>query len=229
MSGLIDLCSKSCSSTHRDRVGGTSQHHPSALPSFLLGPSAELRPLSLGDADALLALLDRERESLRAALGWLDRVRDLEGVNAYIEVALAQAQRGKALRLALVYRGELAGIAGLHQISREHRSASLGYWLGSDYERQGLMTAAVATLCRYGLGELGLARIELATAVHNTRSRALAERLAFRFEGILRSREWLYDHFVDHAVYSLVTGDPLPHVPALPGDAAPKRAHAPNR
>jgi ribosomal-protein-serine acetyltransferase len=48
--------------------------------------------------------------------------------------------------------------------------------------------------------------VELRTAVENWRSRAIAERLGFRFKTIERKAEWLYDHHVDHAVYELVRG-----------------------
>ena len=30
------------------------------------------------------------------------------------------------------------------------------------------------------------------------------ERLGFTYEGTLRDKEWLYDHFVDSAVYSML-------------------------
>jgi ribosomal-protein-serine acetyltransferase len=55
-----------------------------------------------------------------------------------------------------------------------------------------------------GFHELGLNRIEIRCATGNKRSRSVAERLGFKPEGILRQSEWLYDHYVDHAVYAML-------------------------
>ena len=50
--------------------------------------------------------------------------------------------------------------------------------------------------------ELGLSRIELRTSVANTRSRALAERLGFGFEGVLRAALQFAHRADDVALYS---------------------------
>ena len=36
------------------------------------------------------------------------------------------------------------------------------------------------------------------------KSRVLTERFSFHHEGTIRDAEWLYDHYVDHAVYGLL-------------------------
>jgi hypothetical protein len=40
-----------------------------------------------------------------------------------------------------------------------------------------------------------------------TAGRAVPERLGFQLEGIIRDAEWLYDHFVDHAMYAILKKD----------------------
>ncbi|TGV06666.1 N-acetyltransferase, partial [Mesorhizobium sp. M00.F.Ca.ET.186.01.1.1] len=49
-----------------------------------------------------------------------------------------------------------------------------------------------------------LEKITIQAATGNAKSRAIPERLGFQLEGILRRNEFLYDHFVDHAVYSML-------------------------
>jgi ribosomal-protein-serine acetyltransferase len=63
---------------------------------------------------------------------------------------------------------------------------------------------ACAGLIAYAFDDLQLNRIAIAAALENRKSRALAERLGFTFEGVRREAEWLYDHYVDHALYGLL-------------------------
>lgn len=180
------------------------------MPRMSLGEDARLRPLRDRDARGLFEIIERNRLRLRRWLSWLDDHRDLEAVRGLIANHARDFSRGHSVRLGIDYRGRVVGIIGLQRINHADRTASLGYWLDSDHERLGLVTRAAVALCRHGILELGLGRIEIAAATGNARSIAVAERLGFRFEGVMRCREWLYDHYVDHAVYSLTHQDPLP-------------------
>ena len=51
--------------------------------------------------------------------------------------------------------------------------------------------------------DLGLHRFVLEVAVENHASRAVAERMGMRLEGISKDREWLYDHFTDSVMYAI--------------------------
>lgn len=182
------------------------------IPRLPLGDGARLRPLRDRDARGLFEIIDRDRARLRRWLSWLDEHQDVEAVRNLIIRHRRDFARGHSVRLGIEYQDRIVGIIGLQRINRADRTASLGYWLDSAHERLGLVTRGAAALSRYGIMELGLGRIELAAATGNTRSIAVAERLGFRFEGVMRCREWLYDHYVDHAVYSLTHYDRLPSI-----------------
>ena len=51
--------------------------------------------------------------------------------------------------------------------------------------------------------DLKLHRFVLEAATENFPSRAIAENLGMRLEGITKDREWLYDHYVDAALYAI--------------------------
>jgi len=72
------------------------------------------------------------------------------------------------------------------------------------HQGRGIVTLATACLTDYAFREQDRKRVILHCAVGNLKSRAVAERLGFVQEGILREAEWLYDHYVDLVVYSML-------------------------
>ena len=172
-----------------------------------LSADVYLRILEQRDAEPLFDLTDRSRQHLRCWLPWLDQVVRLEHTEAFIAAGLRQFADGLGMQAGIWRGGCLVGVAGLHPIDWPSRQGSLGYWLGADQEGQGLATLAGRALLRTAFLDYGLHRMELRAATGNLRSRAVAERLGFTLEGVARDAEWLYDHYVDHAVYALLADD----------------------
>lgn len=172
------------------------------MPPLRSGRDLELRPLRMADASALFALVNADRDRLRRWMPWVDENTQVAHTRAYI-----RSRQSRGLTYGLWWKGGLAGVAGLHSYSSDHDSAAIGYWLDSGFEGKGLMTRAVSRLLDYAFGELGLHRIELRAAVRNRPSRAIAERLGFRHEGTAKGALKLHGHYVDHAVYAMVTED----------------------
>jgi len=69
------------------------------------------------------------------------------------------------------------------------------------------MTKVVQKLLEYGFVEASLNKIEIRCADKNYKSRAIPERLGFSYEATLRQCEWLYDQYVDHAIYSMLASE----------------------
>jgi ribosomal-protein-serine acetyltransferase len=64
-------------------------------------------------------------------------------------------------------------------------TGDIGYWIDGEYEGRGITSRSSRALISAVFDELGLKKVELRTAVGNTRSRALAERLGLTYEGIM--------------------------------------------
>jgi ribosomal-protein-serine acetyltransferase len=167
----------------------------------------ELRRVSAVDCDKLYAAIDRNRARLRTWLPWVSHTFQQSDLFEFIR----QRELDNAARVSLTTTiwcaGQLCGAIGLHAIDQRHRSSSIGYWLDEAYEGRGIMTRACRAIVNEGFREYGLHRIEIRCATGNSGSSAIARRLGFIEEGILREAEWLYDHWVDLRVFSMLEQD----------------------
>ncbi|CAM3067280.1 GNAT family protein [Filibacter tadaridae] len=138
---------------------------------------------------------------------WVGFTKKVSDSIEFIEGTLKQFDDNNGFQAGIWYRGELAGVIGLHGINWANKSTSIGYWLGEGFRGKGLMTTACKAIIDYCFNELGLKRIEIRTATENHKSQAIPERLGFQKEGCTRSSEFLYDRYVDHYVFGLIKED----------------------
>ncbi len=169
-----------------------------------LSDELSLTLLERHHAAALFRLVQENRNHLRRWFPWVDATRSVEDTLAFICSTQRQFADNNGIQTAILFRGEMVGVIGQRQIDWANRSTSLGYWLAEPFQGRGIMSACCGAYMTYTLGTLGLNRVEIRAAVENSRSRGIPERLGFQFEGVIRQAEWLYDHFVDHAVYGLL-------------------------
>ena len=102
---------------------------------------------------------------------------------------------------------QLLGSVGIVHLDREERRCELGYWVAREARGRGVATRAVRMLSAWAFENLPTDLIEIHAEPDNAASRRVAERVGFRFEGVLRS------YFVnkgvrrDAASYSLLRGE----------------------
>ena len=174
---------------------------------FSLDDESDLRLLQPYHAEALFALTDANRAHLRTWLPWLDHVKSVADSENFIKGVMRQFGENNGFQTGIWYQDQLAGVIGYHAIDWTNRSTALGYWLGESFQGHGLMTRAARALTTYALVDLSLNRIDIRCALGNRRSCAVAVRLGYTHEGIVRQAEWLYDRFVDHNVYAMLAQD----------------------
>jgi ribosomal-protein-serine acetyltransferase len=166
--------------------------------------SVELRQMTEHDADELTRLIDRNRTYLREWLPWLDNSTSIIDAARFIGRSIEQAEDNNGLTLGIVCHGKLAGVIGQHYVDSLNRRTEIGYWIDAGHQGRGIVTRSTACLTDYAFRHQDCNRVMLHCAVGNLKSRAVAERLGFVQEGILREAEWLYDHYVDLVVYSML-------------------------
>jgi RimJ/RimL family protein N-acetyltransferase len=110
--------------------------------------------------------------------------------------------------------GAVLGAVALHRI--KDGEGEIAYYTHPEGRGRGTTAEAVAAVCRWGFGALGLERIGWAAAVGNWGSRAVAQKVGFTFEGTLRLAYNQRGTRVDDWVGSLLATDPMTDTRPLP-------------
>ncbi|MCZ2260744.1 GNAT family N-acetyltransferase [Sporosarcina sp. G11-34] len=163
-----------------------------------------LKLIELRDAESVFELTNNSRDYLREWLPWLDITTKLEDTKGFINICLKGYFENKSMNTVILFKGEIVGIAGFNEINWSNKTAYIGYWLGEEFQGNGIMTKVASTLTDYAFNELNLNKVEIRVAEENEKSRVIPERLSFVKEGSIRQAEWLYDHYVNHIVYGML-------------------------
>jgi ribosomal-protein-serine acetyltransferase len=162
-----------------------------------------MRKLSTADAELFARHVAGDLDHLGEHLPWPELTKTPEGAADW----LGKYDRREDGRLVVggAFSGdELLGGALLLQYDERYATVELGVWIVSKAEGRGVATAACGALIELAHRELRAERIEWQAAPENVRSRRLAEKLGFQFEGRLRSTYEYRGERHDTVVLSLV-------------------------
>ena len=122
-----------------------------------------------------------------------------------------RTDQGYAFLIARKSDGALVGGLTLANIRRGvAQAASVGYWMGLPYVREGHMTEAVRALIPFAFGTLRLHRLEAACIPTNAASIRLLEKNGFVREGYAREYLCINGTWQDHLLYARLQGAARP-------------------
>ena len=118
--------------------------------------------------------------------------------------------------------GAYLGVVSVHSIDPAQSDAEIGYRVTPRARGRGVATEAVAAASAWAFSNLPLARIELAHAVDNPSSCAVALRAGYPLEGLLRSSFVYGDgrRYDEHLHARLATDPPPLAARTVPGSQA---------
>ncbi len=163
------------------------------------------RKFTLDDAASVFAVVDSNRIYLRQWMPWLDQTTSVANIEQFIQKAQEGYANGTNLILGLWDNTQYVGVISFNKI--DGASAEIGYWISENYQGKGIIRRAVKLLIEYGFQDLNLATVNIQCATNNLKSHAVAQRLGFAQVKTIPNNEWLYDHYVDHALYVLTQSD----------------------
>jgi ribosomal-protein-serine acetyltransferase len=155
-------------------------------------------------AKELIETIDNNREHLTPFMPWVGYMQTEENAIQYIQLCENLQAENKEISFVILNQKKLVGRIGIHFINQENKCGAIGYWLSADATGKGIITKSCKKLLEYGFQNLNLVRIELKAATKNYKSQAIAERLHFTKEGVLRQAEFVNGKYLDIIVYAML-------------------------
>jgi len=118
--------------------------------------------------------------------------------------------QGSAVPLFIIRREDesLLGAITLDNIRRgPAQSATLGYWIGQPFARQGYMREAIEAVVHYAFRGQDLSRVEAACLPENVASRGVLEKAGFKYEGVAQSYLQINGRWRNHVLYAHLRHD----------------------
>jgi len=173
-------------------------------PPILIDPRIMLRRPRGEDADELFKLLDANRDRLEWWSGWSTRMRSLDDAAKVIRASL-RGDTDPGSPLFVFESGALVGAVNVELSTSETDGAlaDIRYWIGADWECQGLMVRACRAAVDAAIPQFRLDRVTIRTGAGNMRARSLAERLGFKMHRVDRGASATEDVIV----YSVSASD----------------------
>jgi ribosomal-protein-serine acetyltransferase len=176
-----------------------------------------VRPIEASDTDAWVTHVRGELGHLGAFLGWPAATSDPSAARAFI-TRYAEQLSGRKLLLGAFDGPDLMGGTVLMSHDPLTGAVELGCWIAAALEGQGVVRRLCLETLRYAREDLCVHRVQWRTASENTRSRALAMRLGFSFEGRLRDAGLHNGHRQHLDLLSLVGPEIDELLASRPGD-----------
>jgi [ribosomal protein S5]-alanine N-acetyltransferase len=178
-----------------------------------------LRPFGLADANTVQQLAGAYQVALNTSS--IPHPYPDGGAEMWIGTHQAQFDAGDAVHFAITRQnGEhLIGAMGL-AITREHRRAELGYWIGVPHWGQGYATEAARAVLAYGFEETDLLRITATHFGRNPASGRVMQKIGMTNEGCLRQHILRWGEPQDLVLYGVLVQEWR----ALSGATAPQGA-----
>ncbi|RIW37266.1 N-acetyltransferase [Bacillus salacetis] len=155
-------------------------------------------------APELFQLVDDNREILGKWLSFPHKTRTIEDSRLFIERSLTRFENDHGFWAGIWLKDELAGAIGYLYMDPSARKTEIGYWLGRGFEGNGLVTKSCVCFVNHAFEGLELNKVEINMSEQNARSIAVAERLGFKREGLIRDFEFLNGLYHNRFIYGML-------------------------
>ena len=169
---------------------------------FIVDSDITLKKINRRDIRPIFTTIDIERDYLGEWLPFVDYTRKVADTRLVVRNMIKNSD--KNLTCSIYYKNMFAGLIGLKEFDFINHKTEIGYWLSEKYQHNGIITKSCKTLIEYAFEKMDMYRVQLNAAVGNEKSQAVAKRLGFTQEGVVRSAELHSRGFLDIIVFGLL-------------------------
>lgn len=148
-------------------------------------------------------LVENNYEYLSQWLAWPRFCKTPDDFKKFVNSSLQKYADGESLTCAIEYHGEIVGNCGFNTINHALKKVEIGYWLGEEYQGNGIVTRVCRFLQNYAFTELKMEKVQISVAENNFPSRAVCDRLSMKLEGIITNSEKVGNNILSHAIYGI--------------------------
>lgn len=159
-------------------------------PTLLEGERLIVRPFRDEDAPRVYEAISLSREHLQPWFPWVGFHGSLDDTLDFVRNCQAKYLLRQEFTMGMFAGdGSFLGGLGLHVHDWEVPSFEIGHWVRVDAEGNGYVLEAVQLVTACAFDELGAKRLHIRCNARNDRSRRVAERAGFVYEGCQRNFE----------------------------------------
>ena len=172
---------------------------------FKLTVDDEINLYLVNDAftERYVELAEESNEYLSEWLAWPRFCKTQNDFKEFVKGSLHKYADGKCMNCAIEFQGEIVGNSGFNTINHDLKMVEIGYWIGKQYQGNGIITRVCRYLIDFAFTKLNMEKVQIAAAEGNLPSRAVCERLGMQLEGIITNREKVGDRVLNHAIYGI--------------------------
>ncbi len=120
----------------------------------------------------------------------------------------AKAQTGFSFMILRQEDSRLMGALNMSNVRfGPAKTATVGYWIGPEFARQGYMKEALELVIDFAFNDLEISRIEAACLPENVASRGVLEKVGFKYEGVAQSYLQIAGRWRTHVLYAHLRDD----------------------
>lgn len=175
-------------------------------PDFhILTKRLALRIIEAEDAPVFTSLIQNS-PSLYPWVDWCHPHYTLDEANKFILATRLNWVKAEAFGFGVFEKNsrKLLGMVAINELYHTFNMASLGYWVGDEYQRKGIAKEAMEALFDFCFSQLKLSRLEIVCDPENLPSQALIEKCGAEKECIAKNRFIFNNKPKDGVVFSIV-------------------------